>query len=189
MTYIANITGSINGNHTHIIKDAITALNLDPLLELEIQIESDGGDPDVAKHIFDLLADYRSRTTAIANAKCMSSAVLIFLAADTRIAGPMADFMIHPTTWTLWGLYSFLKTYRSSGGADLTLTLSEVYTVQAQLNTAVRRLSEIEDYTDAILADRARLTKKQFNLRRTVNTDQHFTAEESLQLGISTKLI
>jgi hypothetical protein len=87
-------------------------------------------------------------------------------------------------------MYSFLKTYKSlANGGDLTLTLSEVYTVQAQLNTAVRRLSEIEDYTDTILADRARLTKKQFNLRRTVNTDQHFTAEESLQLGISTKLI
>lgn len=189
MTYVANINGSINGNHTHIIRDAIHSLDLDPTLELEIHIESDGGDPDVAKHIFDLLEKYRSRITTITNGKCMSSAVLIFLAADTRVAGPKADFMIHPTSWTLWGMYSFLKTYRSLNSGDLTLTLSEVYTVQAQLNTAVRRLSEIEDYTDIILADRARLTKKQFNLRRTVNTDQHFTAEESLQLGISTKLI
>jgi len=190
MSYVANINGSINGNHTNIIQGAINALMADPLLELEIHIESDGGDPDIAKHIFDLLKDYRERTTTIANAKCMSSAVLIFLAADTRIAGPEADFMIHPTSWTLWGMYSFLKTYRSlSSLGDLTLTLSEVYTVQAQLNTAVRRLTEIEDYTDEILAERARLTKKQFSLRRSVNTDQHFTAEESLQLGISTKII
>jgi enoyl-CoA hydratase/carnithine racemase len=190
MAYIANITGSINGNHTHIIRDAIAALDLDPTLDLEIHIDSAGGDPDVAKHIFDLLADYRTRTIALTNGKCMSSAVLIFLAADTRIAGKNADFMIHPTSWTLWGLYSFLKTYRSiSDGGNLTLTLSEVYTVQAQLNTAVRRLTEIEDYTDEILTSRARLTKKQFSLRRSVNTDQHFTAEESLQLGISTKLI
>jgi ATP-dependent protease ClpP protease subunit len=190
MSYTANITGAINGNHTHIIRDAISAMIADPSLELEIHIESDGGDPDVAKHIFDLLADYRARTTAIVNGKCMSSAVLIFLAADTRIAGENADFMIHPTSWTLWGMYSFLKTYKSMNGhGDLTLTLSEVYTVQAQLNTAVRRLTEIEDYTDEILASRARLTKKQFSLRRSVNTDQHFTAEESLQLGISTKII
>lgn len=190
MTYVANITGTINGNHTHIIQGAINAMIADPTLELEIHIESDGGDPDVAKHIFDLLENYRDRTTAIAKAKCMSSAVIIFLSADTRLAGPDADFMIHPTSWILWGMYSFLKTYRSlHGSGDLTLTLSEVYTVQAQLNTAVRRLSEIEDYTDEIFLSRAKLTKKQFSLRRSVNTDQHFTAEESLQLGISTKLI
>lgn len=189
MAYIANITGSINGNHTHIIKDAVSALYSDPTLKLEIHIDSAGGDPDVAKHIFDMLEDYRARTTTIANAKCMSSAVLIFLAADTRIAGKDADFMIHPTSWILWGMYSFLKTYRSLNTGDLTLTLSEVYTVQAQLNTAVRRLTEIEDYTDEIFTTRARLTKKQFSLRRSVNTDQHFTAEESLQLGISTQII
>lgn len=190
MAYVANITGTINGNHTHIIQGAINAMVTDPTLELEIHIESDGGDPDVAKHIFDLLEDYRSRTTAIAKGKCMSSAVLIFLAADIRIAGSDADFMIHPTSWILWGMYSFLKTYRSlHGSGDLTLTLSEVYTIQAQLNTAVRRLTEIEDYTDEIFTSRARLTKKQFNNRRTINTDQHFTAEESLQLGISTKII
>jgi len=190
MSYVANITGTINDNHTHIIQGAINALMTDPLLELEIHIESDGGDPDVAKCIFDILENYRDRTTAIASGKCMSSAVLIFLAADTRIAGKDADFMIHPTSWILWGMYSFLKTYRSpQGGGDLTLTLSEVYTVQAQLNTAVRRLTEIEDYTDEIFASRAKLTKKQFSLRRSVNTDQHFTAEESLQLGISTKII
>jgi len=190
MSYIANITGTINENHTNIIQGAINALIADPTLELEIRIDSDGGDPDVAKHIFDMLEDYRARTTTITNGKCMSSGVLVFLAADTRIAGVEADFMIHPTSWTLWGMYSFLKTYRSiSDGGNLTLTLSEVYTVQAQLNTAVRRLTEIEDYTDEILASRARLTKKQFSLRRSVNTDQHFTAEESLQLGISTKII
>ena len=189
MSYIANITGTINGNHTHIIQVAINAMIADPALELEIHIESDGGDPDISKHIFDLLENYRSRTTAIVNGKCMSSAVLIFLAADTRIAGEKADFMIHPTSWTLWGMYSFLKTYRTLNTGDLTLTLSEVYTVQAQLNTAISRLSEIEDYTDEIISNRARLTKKQFKNRRTINTDQHFTAEESLQLGISTKII
>jgi len=190
MPHIVNINGSINGNHIHIIRDAIVVMNQDPEINLEIHIDSDGGDPDPAKHIFDLLENYRDRTTAVTNGKCMSSAVIIFLAANTRIAGPEADFMIHPTSWTLWGMYSFLKTYKSlHGSGDLTLTLSEVYTVQAQLNTAVRRLTEIEDYTDEILATRARLTKKQFSLRRSVNTDQHFTAEESLQLGISTKLI
>lgn len=189
MSYIANIFGTVNGNHIHIIREAINALNLDPALELEIHVDSDGGDPDVAKQIFDMLADYRARITAITNGKCMSSGVIIFLAADTRIAGPNADFMIHPTSWTLWGMYSFLKTYRSlSNGGDLTLSLSEVYTLQAQLNTAVKRLTEIEDYTDEILASRAKLTKKQFSLRRSVNTDQHFTAEESVQLGLSTKL-
>lgn len=190
MTYVANITGTINGNHTHIIQDAVNALSADPTLELEIHIESAGGDPDAAKHIFDLLEKYRERTTTIAAGKCMSSAVLIFLAGDIRIARKDADFMIHPTSWTLWGMYSFLKTYKSiHGSGDLTLTLSEVYTIQAQLNTAVKRLTEIEDYTDEILSSRARLTKKQFSLRRSVNTDQHFTAEESLQLGISTKII
>jgi ATP-dependent protease ClpP protease subunit len=189
MVYVVDIAGSINESHIPDIRSAVNALNLDPGLTLEIRIESPGGDPDSAKEIFDLLENYRARTTTVANAKCMSSAVLIFLAADTRIAGINADFMIHPTSWTLWGMYSFLKTYRSLNTGDLTLTLSEVYTMQAQLNTAVTRLTEIEDYTDEIFATRARLTKKQFNLRRSVNTDQHFTAEESLQLGISTKII
>jgi ATP-dependent protease ClpP protease subunit len=119
----------------------------------------------------------------------MSCAVLIFLSGNKRHAGTRADFMIHPTSWRLWGAYSFLKTYRSFGTGDLTLTLSEVYTLQAQLNTASKRLNEIEDYTDAIFAERTRLTKQQFQDRRNVRKDQHFTPEESLRLGISTKLI
>jgi len=190
MPYTVNINGSINDHHTDNIRAAINALDLDPLLELEIHIESAGGDPDAARDIFYLLKNHRARTTTITNGKCMSSAVLIFLAADTRVAGKNADFMIHPTSWTLWGMYSFLKTYKSlNSSADLTLTISEVYTIQAQLNTAAKRLIEIEDYTDAIFAERARLTKEQFTNRRSVNTDKHFTPEESLKFGISTKII
>jgi ATP-dependent protease ClpP protease subunit len=189
MSYVVSILGSINENHTAIIRDAIAALDLNPILELEITIDSSGGDPDVARDIFYLLENYRSRTTTIANSKCMSSAVLIFLAADTRLAGKHADFMIHPTSWKLWGMFDFLKTYKSLNTGDLTLTLSEVYTVQAQLNTAVKRLTEIEDYTDEIFASRAKLTRDQFIHRRSINTDQHFTADKSLQHGISTKLI
>lgn len=189
MPHIVNIFGSVCDMHIGIINDAIRALIADPELLLEIHIDSDGGDPDPASIIYDSLKDYRSRTTTITNAKCMSSAVLIFLAGNIRLAGPNADFMIHPTSWRLWGAYSFLKTYRSSfDSGDLTLTLSEVYTLQAQLNTAAKRLNEIEDYTDEIFAARTKLTKKQFLDRRTIKTDQHFTPAESLQLGISTKL-
>lgn len=189
MSYVINITGGIDNSHIGIVQGAISVLSGDLSLELEIHIDSNGGDPDAAKQVFDLLAPYRGRTTAITNAKCMSSAVLIYLAADTRLAGPNADFMIHPTSWTLWGAYSFLKTYRSLNTGDLTLTLAEVYTLQAQLNTATKRLLEIEEYTDEIFRTRAKLTEKQFRDRGSVNTDQHFTPAESLQLGISTGLI
>jgi len=188
MPRIESIIGSINDHHIQIIKNAVDALSADLTLSLEINIDSDGGDPDAARDIFYLLENYRNRVTTITNGKCMSSAVLIFLAGDTRIAGPRADFMIHPTSWTLWGMYKFLKSYSKYNSGDLTLTISEVYTIQGQLNTAVKRLTEIEDYTDAIFESRAKLTKEQFTDRRLVNTDQHFTPEESLKFGISTKL-
>lgn len=161
----------------------------DATTDVEIQIDSNGGDPDVANHIFKLLNPYRNRITTKAVGKCMSSAVLIFLAADTRIAVATSDFMIHPTSWTFWGTYSFLRSYKSPNDSDLTLTLSTVYTLQAQLNTAIKRLTEIEDYTDAIFLSRAKLSQTHFQNRRTISTDQHFTAEESLQYGISTKII
>lgn len=189
MAYIASITGGINSHHTRIVEDAILAMDNDPTLIIEIHIDSTGGDPDVANHIFNLLEPYRSRTTAIAIGKCMSSAVLIFLAADARIATATSNFMIHPTSWTFWGTYGFLRTYKSINDSDLTLTLSTVYTLQAQLNTAIKRLTEIEDYTDEIFLKRANLTECQFRNRRTISTDQYFTATESLQFGISTKII
>lgn len=190
MNQIIHINGSINDSHIGIVQSAISGLIHNPLLQLEIRIDSNGGDPDAAKVIYDLLEEYRSRTTCITDGKCMSSAVLIYLAGDTRIAGKMADFMIHPTSWTLWGAYSFMRTYKSLvNGADLILTLGEVYTLQSLLATAASRLTEIEDYTDRIYIERAKLTKKQLQDRRTINSDQKFTAEDSLQMGISTKLI
>lgn len=190
MNQVIHINGSINDSHISVVQSAINSLLQNPLLLLDIHIDSNGGDPDAAKVIYDLLADYRARTTCTTVGKCMSSAVLIFLAGDTRIAGKTADFMIHPTSWTLWGAYSFMRTYKSlSNGADLILTLTEVYTLQSLLTTAAARLTEIEDYTDVIYIERAKLTKKQLQDRRTINADQKFTAEDSLQMGISTKLI
>lgn len=189
MSYIVNIPGSIDNSHINLVQAAVNALEADPALELIINIDSSGGDPDPARKIYDLLSNYRARCTTVAGAKCMSSAVIIFLAADTRISGSHTDFMLHPTSWTLWGMYSFMRSYQSLNGSDLTLTLSEVYTLQGQLNTAIKRLTEIEDYTDEILKSRTKLTKKQFRDRRLVNADQHYTAEESIELGISTKII
>lgn len=189
MPHKVDIFGTIGSHHIDMIRNATELLKADPSLLLEIHINSDGGDPDPAKQMYDLLAEYRHRTTTIAGKKCMSSAVIIFLAADTRIAHSYTDFMLHPTSWTLWGMYSFMRTYQSSSGIDLTLTLSEVYTLQGQLNTAVKRLTEIEDYTDEIFREKTKLTKKQFRDRRLVNADQHYTAAESIELGISTKII
>jgi len=190
MAHSINIFGSINDVHINIVQSAITLLENDPELLLEITIDSNGGDPDAAKVIYDSLENFRNRATTISNGDCMSSAVLIFLAADIRLAGKKVNFMIHPTSWTLWGAYSFLRTYKSlNNNGDLILTLAEVYTLQSLLNTATTRLNEIEDYTDEIFRTRAKLTKKQFHDRRSVNTDQKFTPEESLQMGISTKLI
>jgi ATP-dependent protease ClpP protease subunit len=188
MQYSVTISGSINSSHINLIQAAILALDADPNLALVITLDSDGGDPDPAKFIYDILENYRHRTTAIAGKKCMSSAVLIFLAADERIANHSTQFMIHPTSWTLWGMYSFLKSY-SLNHTDLTLTLSEVYTIQGQLRKAQERLLDIENYTDIIYKERAKLTDKRFLERRSVNADQNLTADESLKLGISTKII
>jgi ATP-dependent protease ClpP protease subunit len=189
MNHTVNIDGLINQSHVRVISSAITFLDNDPLLHLEIQIDSAGGNPDPAKEIFDLLKDYRGRTTCSTTGKCMSSAVLIYLAADIRLASKDAEFMIHPTSWTLWGTFDFLKMYKGLDTGDLILSLAEVYTLQALLNTAATRLNEIEDYTDKIYKERAKLTKKQFHDRRSVKTDHIFTAQESLQMGIVTKII
>jgi ATP-dependent protease ClpP protease subunit len=183
-----NITGSINSSHIGLIDGAIKRLDAEPSLILDIHIDSDGGDPDPAKVIFDKLKNYRSRIRTVSGKKCMSSAVLIFLAADERLANHHSEFMIHPTSWTLWGMYSFMKSY-SVNMADLTLTLSEVYTMQGQLEKAAKRLKEIEDYTDEIFRERAKLPESRFIERRTINCDQNITAAESLKYGISTKLI
>lgn len=189
MSHVVNINGSITDCCISMMELAVNVLKADPEITLEIYIDSAGGDPDVAKRIYDLLAEYRNRITTFAGQKCMSSAVLIFLSGDTRIARTDTVFMIHPTSWTLWGMFDFLKSYRSLNGGDLTLTLAEVYTLQAQLNKALNRLTDIEDYTDAIYVERAKLTKEQLHDRRFINTDKEFTSAESLQYGISTKIL
>lgn len=188
MKHVVEIIGSINFGHVGPIQDAIHILKSNEMACLEIHIDSDGGDPDQAYAIYNLLGDYRHRTTAISGQKCMSSAVIIFLAADTRLANAYTSFMIHPTSWTLWGMYGFMKSYIRNV-SDLTLTLSEVYTIQGQLHNAEQRLTEIENYTDEIFRTRANLTDTRFKSRRLVNTDQYITADDSLKLGISTKII
>ena len=60
-----------------------------------IDIETDGGDVDVASEIFEVL---RSQPVAVAaiTRKCHSAGMIVFLAAGLRIARPDATFLLHP---------------------------------------------------------------------------------------------
>jgi ATP-dependent protease ClpP protease subunit len=189
MSNSIDISGTIDSSHVIRVAAALDSLKNCPISTLTVNIDSAGGDPDPAKQIYDMILPQRARVTTVAHKKCMSSAVIIFLSGSSRHCYSYTDFMVHPTSWTLWGMYSFMRSYQSPNGNDLTLTLSEVYTIQGQLNKALSRLNEIEDYTDAIFAAETKMTRQQISNRRLINSDCHYTAEQSLAYGISTKII
>jgi hypothetical protein len=190
MTVTVDITGRIEQKHSDSVKSALLVLDENPDEDLILKINSSGGSPSVGIDIFNMLGKYRSRTTAVALDKCMSAAVLIYVAADHRITNVNSEFMIHPTKWTVYGLAGFMKNFKGFINGvetgDALMTSSSLATLQSLVSESLESINNIELQTTAILKERTKLTDKQLIARVQLDIDQLFNSTESILVGIST---
>ncbi len=138
--------------------DCIRALA--PFSEVALAVDSAGGDCTAA---FALAASLLGRCPlAVVSARCFSSAGLIALAADRRVASRSAKFLVHRVS-------------------------SAAYGDDRELSAIVTRLIGLNEVVSGYIVERTGQSSE--TVARWLEGDTYFTAEEALAAGIVHELI
>lgn len=127
---------------------------LSPIL---INISTFGGIIDCGFSILDALSTLESPIHTRVNGYCMSTGLMLVLAGEVRECGPYATFMYHTVAYGVEGTVSRHKN---------------------QMDSA----KDIQKRMDKLILEKTNIKEKQ--LKKYLNTDWYFDAEQALELGV-----
>lgn len=149
-------------------EDGITDVNFQKELkalgdveEIEVRINSVGGDVFQGWAIYNLLKQHKAKITTYVDGLAASIASIIALAGDTVIMGEGAQMMIH-SAWT----------YTAGNARDLESVIDRLLSIDEQL---------IKTYAGKTKKDRE-------HMRGLVQAETWFTAEEAVDIGLADKV-
>lgn len=130
--------------------------------EIELHINSNGGDVMEANSIYSLLCQYDGKITAYVDGMCYSAAVLILMAADERIMAKGSTMLIH-NAWTV-----------AIGNAN-------------ELRKAADDLDALMNANRQVFLERINLSEEE--LISLMEEERILSPEEAVEMGFATKVI
>ena len=153
--------------HGELLHDTSTASSIIRELDsidapVTLEITSEGGDTYSALALYNKIKARKAPVTTVANALCMSAAVLVFAAGRERLMLPNTVFMVHEYQ------------YNPSG------TVSKVRRVSDQ---AMREQSLYAK----LLSDNSNLTQQKWI--KMMNAETYFNEQEAIKYGLGHKVL
>lgn len=130
--------------------------------EIELHINSNGGDVMEANSIYSLLCQYDGKITAYVDGMCYSAAVLILMAADERIMAKGSTMLVH-NAWTI-----------AIGNAN-------------ELRKAADDLDALMNANRQVFLERINLSEEE--LISLMEEERILSPEEAVEMGFATKVI
>lgn len=130
--------------------------------EIELHINSNGGDVMEANSIYSLLCQYDGKITAYVDGMCYSAAVLILMAADERIMAKGSTMLVH-NAWTV-----------AIGNAN-------------ELRKAADDLDALMNANRQVFLERINLSEEE--LISLMEEERILSPEEAVEMGFATKVI
>jgi ATP-dependent protease ClpP protease subunit len=93
----------ISQNSVNVLIRSVNEIAAKGITSVTINLSSMGGDLSPAFSAYHFLRSANIKLTTYNTGNVESSAVLLYLAADTRIATPHSRFLLHPFHWTFTG--------------------------------------------------------------------------------------
>lgn len=130
--------------------------------DIELHINSNGGDVMEANSIYSLLSQYDGKITAYVDGMCYSAAVLILMAADERIMAKGSTMLVH-NAWTV-----------AVGNAN-------------ELRKAADDLDALMNANRQVFLERINLSEEE--LISLMEEERILSPEEAVEMGFATKVI
>lgn len=130
--------------------------------DIELHINSNGGDVMEANSIYSLLSQYDGKITAYVDGMCYSAAVLILMAADERIMAKGSTMLVH-NAWTV-----------AIGNAN-------------ELRKAADDLDALMNANRQVFLERINLSEEE--LISLMEEERILSPEEAVEMGFATKVI
>jgi ATP-dependent Clp protease protease subunit len=153
-----NLTGNVERDgpiSSAIVRDRLSVVE-SPDAHLCLHVNSSGGDTVEAFKIYDTLRACPLRMTAVAGAEVASAALIIFLAAEHRVAAPDTRFLIHMSHRSGEGLGQCNARDLHRAADNLSAIDSRILDLIAMRTSFDRsffqHVMQDEDYTPAALA-------------------------------------
>lgn len=143
------------------LRKQLEQLLKDGVTELDLHIDSMGGDVSAGWAIYNLLKDWRGTVNSFADGFVASAAVYPFLAGKTRAASPVSAFFLHKA-WML-----------AAGNAD-------------ELR---KQADDLEKINDIGLEAFAAAGMDREKIRELEDRETWLSAQEALELGLATEIL
>lgn len=151
------LRGEVDGQKEDIIATAMLLLDLESADPIRLDIDSNGGDANVAMYIGDVIRSLRSPVIGVDVGFAASSAFVVLQACDVRAALPNARLMFHPVT-------------------------SKIEIDQPDLRFRIAHGKRLYEQSLKDLAERSKQPLQK--LRRWARMERMFCATEALELGL-----
>lgn len=182
------VTGYIDFNMTVEFDKVYANLLANPDEELTILIDSGGGIPESARHIYDRLIAVKNRTYTHVIGKCCSAANIILFGSLRRSCVATSKFMVHPTVQNDGLLLGVIKAVLvNTGGEFVPFTLKSIRYLIKELRKIHKDLLRTEKFTDDLLKSNTHMSRKQLTDRKII--DQWFDPATALKLNFISKII
>lgn len=140
----------------------------EPEREITLYVTSDGGEATLALGFYDLVRIEKIPLTGVALGKVSSAGLIVFLAAERRLASSNCIFMMHPNE------------HRPSPGRHFSYSRKDLPWMK-------NRVEVIDNKIRSIITSKTRMNQSQ--IREFIESQKYFTADEAQQKGLIDEII